>query len=53
MRNPNFACTLMRMQNSGPPLHKILDPPLGMYVLDTIRVWSGRGKLSVYGSTLC
>ena len=28
MRNPNFARALTRAQNSGPPLHKILDPPL-------------------------
>ena len=30
MRNPNFARTLLnaRAQYSGPPLHKILDPPL-------------------------
>jgi len=28
MRNPNFAHVLTHAQNSGPPLHKILDPPL-------------------------
>jgi len=28
MRNSNFARALTHAQNSGPPLHKILDPPL-------------------------
>ena len=28
MRNPNFAHALTRDQNAGPPLHKILNPPL-------------------------
>jgi len=28
MRNPNFARANARAQNYGPPLHKILDPPL-------------------------
>jgi len=34
MRNPNFARALTRAQNSGPPFHKILDPPLS--VMDDI-----------------
>ena len=34
MRNPNFARALKGAQNSGPPFHKILDPPLQpMYIL--------------------
>jgi len=36
MRNPNFARALTPAQNSGPPFHKILDPPLLQSCLQSI-----------------
>jgi len=39
MRNPNFA----RAQNSGPPLHKILDPPLASLFSQYVTVESSLG----------
>ena len=44
MRNPNFACALTRAQNSGPPLHKILNPPL-VFVYEALSIQTHRHSL--------